>query len=124
MFLDKPEKKSNVILTGPALVMDTLRERRESAGKNCPVTSWFFLFQHFLKAELRNSRYSVDSVSMVGNAYGIKKYARGSFGEWFVKRLQTISKNSDWLNPPSITKEDGVEVIELDLSRKDFSEGM
>ena len=124
MLIEKPEKKINIMMTGPPMTMESIRAKKERAGKRCPVTSWFFLFHHFLKGLTTNGEFPLNGIIDVGTSYGVSRYADETFKKWFEKRINWISKDHEYLQDITIRTENGVEKILLDLSRKDFVKTM
>lgn len=124
MLIDKPEKKLNVIMTGPPLTMECIRAKKERAGKWCPNTSWFYLYHHFLKGLVTNGEFPLNGIYDVGTTYGVSRYANDVFQQWFLKRVKWISKNNEFLGDLTIKTENGIRKITYDLSRRDFIKNM
>lgn len=124
MLIDKPEKKINIMMTGPPLTMECIRAKREKAGKKCPITSWFFLYHNFLKGLTTNGEFPINGIFDVGRSYGVSRYENEAFRNWFLKRVRWISQKNEYLGDFKVRSESGVDKIFLDLSRKDFVNGM
>lgn len=88
-------EKRAIISTGTNLFIEGIRERAEPAGKNVPLTCWFYALQNSVKVALQTGQVVLDNINRLGTIYDINLYKLPSFRRYFGMRLMRVSKARD-----------------------------
>jgi len=93
-YLTQEEKRA-VILAGTNLLIEGVRERKEPAGKNIPLTSSFFAVQTAMKVAFQSGQFKLSNLNVLGNIYGITRYTQPSYCPFFARKILRIAKNRE-----------------------------
>lgn len=91
----KDSEKKAIISTGTSLFIEGIRERAEPAGKNVPLTCWFYALQNSVKVALQTGQVILDNINRLGSIYDINLYKLPSFKRYFGMRMMKVSKARD-----------------------------
>jgi len=92
--LEDAEKRS-VISTGTSLFMEGVRESTRPAGKNVPLTCWFYALQTSVKVALQTGQLVLNNINRLGSIYDINLYKLPTFTQSFGKRLMNVAQQTD-----------------------------
>ena len=88
-------EKRAIISTGTSLFIEGIRERAEPAGKNVPLTSWFYALQNSVKVALQTGQVVLDNINRLGSIYDINLYKLPSFRRYFGMRMMRVAAARD-----------------------------
>ena len=95
MFSFKDSEKQSIMTTGTGLFIEGIRERAEPAGKNVPLTCWFYSLQNSIKVALQTGQLVLDNINRLGSIYDINLYKLPSFRRYFGMRLMKVANARD-----------------------------
>lgn len=88
-------EKRGIISTGTSLLIEGIRERAEPAGKNIPLTCWFYALQTSVKIAIQTSQLVLDNINRLGTIYDINLYKLPTFQERFGRRIINVAGQTD-----------------------------
>jgi len=95
MSIFEDEEKREIISVGPSLFIESIRERSEPAGKNIPLTSWFYLLQNTVKIAMQSGQLQLNMIKELGNIYDINLYKQDEFQNQFIRRIKYVAKQTE-----------------------------
>ena len=94
MSIEDSEKRS-VISTGTSLFIEGMRESARPAGKNVPLTSWFYALQTSVKVALQTNQLVLENINRLGSIYDINLYKLPTFRQFFGSRLMKVAQQTN-----------------------------